>query len=355
LAQQLVISVDAMGGDHGPSVVIGGIKVALERHPKARFLLHGDESVIRPLLTSGAVAQACEIRHTASSVSMDAKPSQVLRQGRESSMARALQAVAQGEAAVAISAGNTGALMALAMFALRTVPGISRPAIAAIWPARNGETVVLDVGANVDCDAAQLVSFAIMGAAFARVLFGLELPTVGLLNIGTEGVKGNEPVKAAAQILHATPLAFKFQGFVEGTDISASTVDVVVTDGFTGNVALKTAEGTAKLVAYYLSTALRRTWINQLGALLSSGAFRALKAKLDPRSVNGGVFLGLNGLVVKSHGGTDAVGFASALDMAVDMASADLVSKIAADAARMKTSEPVAGALPATISGASAT
>lgn len=355
MAQQLVISVDAMGGDYGPSVVIGGIKAALERHPKARFILHGDEAVIRPLITDEALANVCEVRHAASAVAMDAKPSQALRQGRESSMGRALQAVAQGEAAVAVSAGNTGALMALAIFALRKLPGISRPAIAALWPTRIGETVVLDVGANVDCDAEQLVSFAIMGAAFARVLFGLEQPTVGLLNIGTEIVKGNDAVKAAAQILKETPLAFNFHGFVEGTDISAGTVDVVVTDGFTGNVALKTAEGTAKLVAYYLSTALRRSWMAKLGALFASGAFRALKAKMDPRSVNGGVFLGLNGLVVKSHGGTDAIGFGAALDMAVDMASADLVKKIAADAARVKTEEPAATTEPASISGASAT
>lgn len=354
MAQHLVISIDAMGGDNGPAIVVDGIRSAIERHPNARFLLHGDEAVLQPLIVADPVARVCEIRHSASAIAMDTKPSQALRQGRDSSMGRALQSVAQGEASVAVSAGNTGALMALAIFALRTIPGISRPAIAALWPTRRGETVVLDVGANVDCDAEQLVSFAVMGAAFARVLFGLEQPTLGLLNIGTEIVKGNDAVKAAAQILKETPLAFTFHGFVEGNDISAGTVDVVVTDGFTGNVALKTAEGTAKLVAHYLSTALRRSWLAQFGALLASGAFGALKAKMDPRSVNGGVFLGLNGLVVKSHGGTDAVGFAAALDMAVDMASADLVKKIAADAARVTTSKPVVQVQPASTSEASA-
>jgi glycerol-3-phosphate acyltransferase PlsX len=264
---------------------------------------------------------------------MEDKPSQALRRGRNTSMWGAIDSVAKGRAQVVVSAGNTGALMAMSMFQLRTIEGIDRPAIAALWPTKRGQTVVLDVGANVDSDAEQLVDFAVMGEAFARAILGLERPSVGLLNVGEEEQKGNEQVRKAAQILRNVKLPMEFSGFVEGDDIAEGTVDVVVTDGFTGNVALKTAEGTAKLVTYYLRTALRRTLLSRLGAALASGAFRILRHKLDPRSANGGIFLGLNGIVVKSHGGTDALGFASALDMAIDMARADIIPKIVADRA----------------------
>jgi phosphate acyltransferase len=250
-------------------------------------------------------------------------------------MGRALATVAEGEANAAVSAGNTGALMAIARHLLGSLPGIDRPAIAAIWPTIRGQSVVLDVGANVGSDEEQLVTFAVMGAAFARAVFGLERPTVGLLNIGTEEVKGNEVLKAAAQVLRAVELPMRFQGFVEGDDISTGTVDVVVTDGFTGNVALKTAEGTAELIAHYLKSALSRSLLARLGAFLASGALRALRQKMDPRAVNGGVFLGLNGVVVKSHGATDALGFASALDLAIDMAASALPKKIAMDLAHL--------------------
>jgi glycerol-3-phosphate acyltransferase PlsX len=264
---------------------------------------------------------------------MEDKPSQALRRGRNTSMWGAIDSVAKGRAQVVVSAGNTGALMAMSMFQLRTIDGIDRPAIAALWPTKRGQTVVLDVGANVDSDAEQLVDFAVMGEAFARAILGLERPSVGLLNVGEEEQKGNEQVRKAAQILRNVKLPMEFTGFVEGDDIAEGTVDVVVTDGFTGNVALKTAEGTAKLITYYLRTALRRTLLSRLGAALASGAFRILRHKLDPRSANGGIFLGLNGVVVKSHGGTDALGFASALDMAIDMARADVIPKIVADRA----------------------
>jgi glycerol-3-phosphate acyltransferase PlsX len=325
-----------MGGDYGPVVAIGGIAHALERHPGTRFLVHGDRALIEPLLAAEAgLSSACEIRHTNSAIPMDAKPSQALRNGRQSSMWNAIAALADKEAEVAVSAGNTGALMAIAMYQLRTLPGIDRPAIAVLWPTLRGESVVLDVGANVDCNASQLVDFAIMGAGFASAVFGLKRPTVGLLNIGSEDVKGNEAVKGAAQILRNADLPLAFEGFVEGNDISAGTVDVIVTDGFTGNVALKTAEGTARLIASYLSAALRRSLFSRLGALLAAGALRTLKAKLDPRAVNGGVFLGLQGVVVKSHGGTDALGFAAALDLAVDMAAENLTDRIAADIAKL--------------------
>jgi glycerol-3-phosphate acyltransferase PlsX len=248
-------------------------------------------------------------------------------------MWRAIEAVAKRDADVAISAGNTGALMAMSMFQLGVLEGIDRPAIAALWPTKRGHTVVLDVGANVVTDAQQLVDFAVMGEAFARAILNLERPSVGLLNVGAEDVKGHEAVRGAAQILRGAELPIEFVGFVEGDDIAEGTVDVVVTDGFTGNVALKTAEGTAKLVVHFLRTALRRGILSRVGAILASGALKTLRRKLDPRAANGGIFLGLNGVVVKSHGGADALGFASAVDMAVDMAKAEVIPKIIADRA----------------------
>jgi glycerol-3-phosphate acyltransferase PlsX len=248
-------------------------------------------------------------------------------------MWHAIESVAKGEAQVVVSAGNTGALMAMSMIQLGIISGVSRPAIAVIWPTMRSQSIVLDVGANAGCEVGQLVDFAVMGEAFARAVFGIERPSVGLLNIGEEEVKGIEPVKRAAQILRASQLPIEFRGFIEGDDIGTGAVDVVVTDGFTGNVALKTAEGTAKLVAHFLRAALTRSVFGRLGAILAGGALRTLRKKMDPRSVNGGVFLGLNGVVVKSHGGTDALGFASALDLAVDLAQSDVITRIAVDRA----------------------
>jgi glycerol-3-phosphate acyltransferase PlsX len=250
-------------------------------------------------------------------------------------MWKAIESVKKGDADVAVSAGNTGALMAMAMFQLGIIEGISRPAIATIWPTLRGQTVVLDCGANVSATAEQLVDFAVMGEAFAHAILGLERPSVGLLNVGAEEQKGNDGVRGAAQILRASNLPMAFHGFVEGDDIAKGTVDVVVTDGFTGNIALKTAEGTARLVGAYLRQALKRSLLSRAGAVIASGALRTLRRKLDPRAQNGGVFLGLNGVVVKSHGGADAVGFASALDMAIDMAKADINARITADRSRI--------------------
>lgn len=326
-----------MGGDAGPDVVIPGAALAAVRHPGIRFLLVGDHGRIAPLLERHPTLKArAEIRHTEVAVSMDAKPSQALRQGRgESSMWLAIDALRTGQADAAVSAGNTGALMAMARFILKTLPGISRPAIAAMWPTMRSESVVLDVGATIGADAAQLVEFAVMGEAMARCLLGLEKPTVGLLNVGVEEIKGVEQVKEAGRILRESKLPMEYAGFVEGDDISKGTVDVVVTEGFTGNIALKAAEGTAKQLATYLRLCLSRTLISRLGALLASGAFRALKDRMDPRKHNGGVFLGLNGIVVKSHGGTDALGFATAIDVAVEIVRTGLVEKIKADVALM--------------------
>ena len=255
---------------------------------------------------------------------------QALRR-RDTSMSRALEAVKNGEAVGAVSAGNTGALMALAMLHVKRIDGIARPAIAALWPTVHGQSVVLDVGANVGSEARHLVDFAVMGAAFARNVLGLKTPSLGLLNIGAEEVKGNEAVKLAAQTLRESGLDIAFAGFVEGDDIGAGTVDVVVTDGYTGNIALKTAEGTAKLISHYLRQALSRSLFSKIGAFFAQGAFRILKVRMDPRTANGGIFLGLNGIVVKSHGGTDGLGFAAAIDLAVDMAKQNMVQRIADD------------------------
>jgi glycerol-3-phosphate acyltransferase PlsX len=271
------------------------------------------------------------IEHASGRVTMQDKPSQVLRRGRDTSMWHTIQSVKDGKAAVAVSAGNTGALMAISMFRLGIIEGISRPAIATIWPTIKGQTIVLDVGANVSATEEQLVDFAVMGEAFAHVLFALPRPKVGILNVGSEDQKGNDGVKGAAQILRNSNLPIAFHGFVEGDDIAKGTVDVVVTDGFTGNIALKTAEGTAKMVVAYLRQALKSSLLSRMGAVIASGALDMMRRKLDPRTQNGGVFLGLNGVVVKCHGGADAVGFAAAVDTAIDMARADINARIAAD------------------------
>jgi phosphate acyltransferase len=341
----VILSIDVMGSDSGPAAILAGAAIARKRHPKLRFLLHGDEAMLRPLLVRHrALSASSELRHAPGVVAMTEKPSQALRRGRNSSMWHAIEAVASGESRVAVSAGNTGALMAISMFRMGLIEGISRPAIAVLWPTIRGQSVVLDVGANAGCDAEQLVDFAVMGEAFARAIFGNERPTVGLLNIGEEEMKGIESVKRAGQILRASKLPIEFCGFVEGDDIGEGVVDVIVTDGFTGNVALKTAEGTANLVLHYLRSALKRSLMGRVGAVLASGAFRALRRKLDPRTLNGGVFLGLNGVVVKSHGGADALGFASAVDLAIDMGGSDMIACILADRAGVSSlPEPPGG------------
>ena len=342
----VTIALDAMGGDHGPSVVVPGAALALVRHPDLRFILVGDAGLIQAELASHpALAARAEIVHTDVAVAMDAKPSQALRKGRwRSSMWLSLEAVRDGRADAAVSAGNTGALMVMAKFCLKTITGIDRPAIAAIWPTIESECIVLDVGANVGADARQLVEFTLMGAAMARALFGIERPSIGLLNIGVEEVKGLDEIKKAAATLKNTHLPIEYRGFVEGDDVGHGAVDVVVTDGFTGNIALKTAEGTAKQIGEYLRAAMTRSWLARLGAVLAQGAFRALKDKLDPRQLNGGIFLGLNGIVVKSHGGTDATGFASAIDTAYDMASSGVVKRLASDVARFHAELELDGA-----------
>jgi glycerol-3-phosphate acyltransferase PlsX len=324
------LSLDAMGGDYAPEIVLKGAALARERYPTAHFLLFGDEAKLKPLLAAdSALAACCTIRHSETAIASDAKPSQAVRQGRESSMWKAIQAVKSGEAAGVVSAGNTGALMAMAKLIMRPLPGIDRPAICTLLPTKLGESVMLDLGANAQCDARNLVEFAVMGECFARALLGLERPTVGLLNIGSEDMKGTDALREASIVLRSSHLDMEFKGFIEGDDIAMGTVDVVVTDGFTGNVALKTIEGTAKLFAEFLKAAIRSSWLAKIGMILAKPVISQVMARTDARRYNGALFVGLNGVVVKSHGGTDAIGFANAIGVAVDMIARDLNSRIA--------------------------
>jgi glycerol-3-phosphate acyltransferase PlsX len=325
------IALDAMGGDHGAPVLLPGAEISLIRHPDIEYVMFGDRAVVGPVLESLPRLKAVtRLVHTDVAIRMDDKPSQALRRGRwKSSMWLALDAVKKGEADVAVSAGNTGALMVMSRFALHMLAGIERPALAALWPTLKGESVVLDLGASIGADETHLINLAAMGSAMARVLFDIERPTVGLLNIGVEEVKGLEQVREAGRIMRETDFSdFAYHGFVEGDDIGKGVVDVVVTEGFAGNIALKAAEGTARQFAEYLRSAMNRTWAARLGYLLSRSAFRTLREKMDPRKSNGGVFLGLNGVVIKSHGGADAEGTAAAIDMGYDMVRYELLAKI---------------------------
>jgi phosphate acyltransferase len=333
MTDKVRIALDAMGGDHGSAVVVAGAELALQRHPACEFLFFGNASLIGPLIeTRPRLKSVSRIVHTDIAVRMEDKPSQALRYGRwKSSMWLAIDAVKKGDADMVVSAGNTGALMAMSKFNLKTLPGIERPAIAALWPTLRGESIVLDVGASIGADAEHLVDLAVMGAATARILFGLARPTVGLLNIGVEEVKGLEPVREAGRILREERLPdLDYVGFVEGDDIGKGTADVVVTEGFAGNIALKTAEGTARQIGEYLKGAMSRTLSARIGYLFARAAFQELRQRMDPRRSNGGVFLGLNGIVIKSHGGTDAEGFAAAIEIGHGVVRDELLAKITA-------------------------
>lgn len=332
MASTKTIALDAMGGDYGPEVVIPGAAISLERHPHLQFVFFGGEDAInRQLELLPALKARSRVVHTEHVVAMDAKPSQALRRGKGTSMWLALEAVKNGEADAALSAGNTGALMAMAKLILRPMKGIERPAIAALWPTIHSECIVLDVGANIGASPEQLTDFSLMGAAMARAVFHVERPTVGLMNVGTEEVKGNGDVKGAHQLLKTLDLPLEYKGYVEGDQIGQGSVDVVVVEGFAGNIALKTAEGTARQIASYLQSAMTSSLSAKIGAWLARGGFRILKHKMDPRRVNGGTFLGLNGIAVKSHGSTDAFGFASAVDLAYEMVDSGLVARLADD------------------------
>lgn len=329
MSESVTIALDAMGGDNAPGIVVKGADFARRRFPGVRFLMFGDESRLVSLMKRRKrLAEITEIVHTDDVVSNDMKVSVALRKGRRSSMQLAINAVSEGRAMGVVSAGNTGALMAMAKLTLRTLPGIDRPAIAAIFPTMRAETVMLDLGANVECDAENLVQFAIMGDVFARTVLGTHNPSCGLLNVGSEEMKGHAEIQQAAAYLRQLSDTLNFQGFVEGDDIAAGTVDVIVSDGFTGNIALKTTEGTARLIKAFLGDAFRSSLSSRLGYILARRGLKKMRSRIDPRRYNGAVFLGLSGIAVKSHGGTDAFGFANAIGVTVDMAANDFNEKI---------------------------
>lgn len=355
MAAAVTTSLDVMGGDKGAEVVIPGAEIALIRRPDIRYRLYGDERAVAPILARyPRVKDASTFEHCEVTVKMDEKPSQALRHGRwRSSMWRSIEAVKDGNADFVVSAGNTGALMAMAKFCLKMAAGIDRPAIAGLWPTLRGESVVLDCGATIGADARQLFDFALMGGAMARALFDIDRPTVGLLNIGVEEMKGLEAVREAGQMLREANFPnLDYYGFVEGDDIGQGTVDVVVTEGFAGNIALKTAEGTAKQIAGYLRSAMSRTLLARIGYLLARDAFERLRVKMDPRRANGGVFLGLNGIVLKAHGGSDPEGFAAAIEIGYSMVRNGLLAKINQDLAIHRIAPPPAEEAPVAKAGA---
>lgn len=330
----LTLALDAMGGDGGAEAVLDGADRVRHSHPSIHFLLFGDESQLAPLLEARPGLQACaSLRHADEVVRNDDKPAVALKAKKRSSMRLAINAVRDGEADACVSSGNTGALMGLSKVILKTMPGIERPAIASFFPTEAGSAALLDLGANVECDADNLCQFAVMGLVFDRVVMNKEAPSVGVLNIGSEAMKGSAVVQDAAQKLGEMTLPGHFHGFVEGDDIPKGKADVVVTDGFTGNVALKTAEGTSRLIGGFMRESFRSSLAAKLGYILARGGLKRLKRRLDPRRYNGAMFLGLNGITVKSHGNSDAVGFANAIEVAVNMASNAIISRIAAELA----------------------
>ncbi len=343
MSQMVRIALYAMGGDHGPAVVVAGAELALARHPESKFLFFGNTSQVAPLVAKHpALKSASRLVHAEITVRMEDKPSQALRYGRrKSSMWLAIDAVKKKEADMVVSAGNTGALMAMSKFELKMLAGIERPAIAALWPTLRGESIVLDVGASIGADAEHLVDLAVMGAATARILFGIDRPTVGLLNIGVEEAKGLEQVREAGRMLRERQSPdLDYVGFIEGDDIGMGKADVVVTEGFAGNIALKTAEGTARQIGEYLKRAMGRSLAARIGYLFARSAFQEVRERMDPRRVNGGVFLGLNGIVIKSHGSTDAEGFAAAIELGYGVVRDELLTKITAALGRPASREP---------------
>jgi len=331
----VIISIDAMSGDRGPNTIIAGMTRALKENPEIRFIAHGDEQTLRRAISKRkALSARCAIRHTKEVVAMDDKPGHVMRHGKETSMWGAIDSVREGEATVAVSCGNTGALMAVSMFRLRKAPGVSRPAIAILWPSDNptGFNIMLDVGADIRAEGEDLLKYALMGASYARNGQNIARPRVGLLNVGTEEHKGRAALKDATDLISAAANdnGIEFVGFVEGGDIPSSRVDVIVTDGFTGNVALKTAEGTATQIRMLLKNAFKHTLLSRIGALFALTSLRRFTNRIDPRRVNGGVFLGLNGTVIKSHGDADTMGVSAAIGLAYQLAKSGFSEKLAA-------------------------
>lgn len=346
-----IIALDAMGGDYGPQVVVPAAAAALKEQRDLEFIFFGDEQQIERLRENHKDLQArSRIVHTDKVISNEEKPSAALRSGKNSSMRLAIDAVKSGEAQSIVSAGNTGALMAMAKISLRCLPGIHRPAIASVFPTVKGETVMLDLGANIACDAEVLVQFAILGAIYAKAVSGNVNPSVGILNVGSEDMKGHEHVRNAAAILSSINFPGKFYGFVEGNDITKGTTDVVVTDGFTGNVALKVAEGVGEMSTTFLKEAFSSSPIAKLGALLAYGALKKVKQRVDPRYYNGGMFLGLNGICVKSHGSMDEYGFSRAILVAADLVGQGYNDRVASEIEHLMEQETFVSAI-ATQSG----
>lgn len=320
-----VISIDAMGGDHGPKVVVGGMARTIKRNPDVRFVVHGNGDLLQKLIARRRrLRELCRICHADKVVTMEEKPSQALRNGQGTSMWSAIDTVRNGEAGAAVSCGNTGALMAISTFRLRRAPGVNRPAIACLWPSSNPSrfNVLLDVGADIKANMQDLLGYAALGAVYSRSGLGVTRPRVGLLNVGTEAHKGRPEIKAAHQLLQEQSNAFDFDyvGFVEGSDIPSDRADVFVTDGFTGNLILKSVEGTVTLIRQFLNDTFRHTPLSRIGALFAVTQLRRLRIRIDPRRVNGGVFLGLNGTVVKSHGSADTIGVSAAINLAARLA-----------------------------------
>ena len=347
----IVISIDAMGGDRGVADVLKGMGKSLKKNSRLRYILHGDAGVLERAIHKGSrLAERTEVRHAAGVVAMDEKPSRALRNAQGTSMWSALEAVKSGESPVVISCGNTGALMALSMLALRKAPGVDRPAIAVLWPSLNptGYNVLLDAGADIRADADDLVKYAVMGASYARNALGLKLPRVGLLNVGTEEHKGRTELhEAAERVAEIGPASdFEYIGYVEGVDMPSDRVDVIVTDGFTGNVALKTGEGTARMIQGLLREAFAYTPLSRIGALFALTSLKRLQKRIDPRRANGGVFLGLNGTVIKSHGSADATGVSAAIKLAFVLAEHGFTERLAARVALGPTERAAGGGFP---------
>lgn len=333
----LILSIDAMGGDNAPRSVIEGVSLSAKLHPdELFFFLFGDEAKLTPIIEEVGLDPKCyKIHHTSEYVRGDAKPSAALRTGRETSMWKSIMAVRNGYAKAIISAGNTGALMAMSKICLGTLPGIDRPAIAGLLPSASGPIVVLDLGANAECDAQNLVEFSLMGEVLYQLLYGEEKPSIGLLNIGSEATKGREEIREAAAVLREMGNKVNFQGFVEGNDIAAGKTQVIVSDGFSGNIALKTIEGAVKFIGRALKQEVKGSWLSMFGFLMAHPSLSRFKKKLDPRLYNGAMFLGLKGISVKSHGGADAFAFSCAIESAIKMARNDICEKTKVEVANV--------------------
>ena len=328
LTNSIHLSLDAMGGDNAPQIIVDGAAQSKIRYPDVKFSFFGNKNKLLPLVSSSKTLKDSQIIHTDEIIGANQKPSIAVRKGKNSSMGLAIQSVKTGQTDAIVSAGNTGALMAMTKLFLRPIEGITRPAIVAYFPTVSGESCMLDLGANIECDAKNLVQFAFMGQAFANIVMGVNNPTISLLNIGEEEQKGLDYIKEASQILTKLKDQINYTGFIEGDKIAQGTSDVIIADGFSGNVSLKTAEGTALLVTSYLKKALSSSLSSKIGYLFAKRAINDFKLQMDPRKYNGAVFLGLNGVAVKSHGGTDAFGFANAICVAIDMVKYNFISDL---------------------------